>query len=470
MDEEPTVLPVVPAHPELGLERNARGQSLIPLGLETIGIVGVDDRPAKDRRAQFLQPATGVLDEDPIRVHHLAVHVDHRDGLRDRVRDPSQLRFRLPQRFQGSLPADRDLRDLSRALDQLDLGLRRLSRLGRVERERTEQLTLLGENRLRPRGPDPVLDGELARIVGPDRIARDVLDDDPLPEVRRGSAAALVRPDRPGAEAWNPAGRNTRTRGMPQVLCLWIHQQDGRVDGGALRVDGATELVQCVLEARPVRDHLQRPPFRDAQRLCVPRIVDDRASVHDPARSLTPAMSTRTPLRSWSLVAFCPVARACQMPSRTARSTSHAASRTRRLDRVPVRVGPVFFPHQTESTRRTTARYGTYEEAPGNDADEDTFARHFELDVVALDEHALERGRDAADLDRSSPAPVRIGQFDGEGGPLSTALDDAVPGSAGSRSSTPSWSGRTASLSASGSASTPAACWRRWTDRLARGW
>ena len=99
------------------------------------------------------------------------------------------------------------------------------------------------------------------------------------------------------------------------------------------------------------------------------------------------------------------------------RLTTHAGSRARRLDRAPVRVSPVFIPHQAESAGRTTARYGTYKEAPGNDADEDTFTRHFELDVVAFDEHALERGRGAADLDRSSPAPVDIGQFDREGGP-----------------------------------------------------
>ena len=274
-DEEPTIRAVVPAQPDLELERNARGQRLLPLAVQALHVVRVHDPLAKAEGAQVFQAQAGVVDEHPIRVQHLAVEADHRDGLVDGVRDPAHLRFRFPQGLQGSLPADRDLHSLPRAVDQLDLGLGRHSRLGGVERECPQHLAFLGENGLGPRRPDPVPEGEIAILVGPDGIGRDVGDDDPLLEVGRGTAATFARSDRPWADRREPPGRNAGTRGMPQLRSLGVHQQDRRVDGGsAVSVDGAAEVVQRVREARAVRDHLEGPLLRGAQRLRLLSIVD----------------------------------------------------------------------------------------------------------------------------------------------------------------------------------------------------
>src|SRR5882724_482126 len=54
---------------------------------------------------------------------------------------------------------------------------------------------------------------------------------------------------------------------MPELLPIRTHQQDGRNGRGRLDLDGPAQLVQYVLEACAVGDHLQRPLLGGAKRL-----------------------------------------------------------------------------------------------------------------------------------------------------------------------------------------------------------
>src|SRR5437763_148634 len=117
--------------------------------------------------------------------------------MEQRVRDVGFLLERAArggERRLVPIALDRDAGEMRGALDELEIVAVRRPWLAIVHRERTEAGTIVAEDRRRPAGPQTVTHRDLAE-VSPQRILRDVGDDDALAPKRRGAARADGRAD-----------------------------------------------------------------------------------------------------------------------------------------------------------------------------------------------------------------------------------------------------------------------------------
>ena len=129
--------------------------------------------------------------------------------------------------FLRSLTFNRDQGDLPRAFDQLELCIGGGPRLAGVESEGAEHLAILRQNRLGPRREYSIFEGKLSVRIGPDRIGGNVGDDDPPFKERGGAAATVARTNRAWTDCRQPTAWHAGAGGMPELLPIRIHQQDG---------------------------------------------------------------------------------------------------------------------------------------------------------------------------------------------------------------------------------------------------
>src|SRR5260370_40582945 len=106
----------------------------------------------------------------------------------------SKFRFRVSNFFKGasqcflrSLSLDGDYGDMTRAFDQSQISLARGAGLRIVHSERAEHVLVLGEERLRPRGAQPVTQSKVP-IISPQRVSCNAGNDHP-PLQKCGRAA-----------------------------------------------------------------------------------------------------------------------------------------------------------------------------------------------------------------------------------------------------------------------------------------
>src|SRR5262249_61326195 len=75
-----------------------------------------------------------------------------------------------------------------------------------------------------------------------------------------------ARTDGPWADRREPSAWNQRAGSMPKPFPSRLHQQNGRKPRRDLDVNGTAQLVQAVIQACAVGDHLERALFGCAKR------------------------------------------------------------------------------------------------------------------------------------------------------------------------------------------------------------
>jgi hypothetical protein len=82
--------------------------------------------------------------------------------------------------FLRSLPFNCDQRDVPGRLDQSEVRIRRQARLGRINSERPEDLIVFRQYRLGPPRPYPILKGNIAKLLPPNRLSGNIRHDNSL--------------------------------------------------------------------------------------------------------------------------------------------------------------------------------------------------------------------------------------------------------------------------------------------------
>ncbi len=97
LDEQPTVLAVLPAHAPLNGERNPARERVLPLAPQPLDVLGMEDQLAKRRCPHRLDRETGKVERRLIRGHGVPVRVQHDDGLGNGVDHATKLLFVSPE-------------------------------------------------------------------------------------------------------------------------------------------------------------------------------------------------------------------------------------------------------------------------------------------------------------------------------------------------------------------------------------
>ena len=200
----------------------------------------------------------------PVQEHGHAERCDHLVAdLRQCGREArlvGEPRRRACELGRGPVALDRDARDVRCDLDEVPVARLRGAGFAVVHRERAEAAAVAvgvgREDRKRPACTERVGEGHVAEGV-PERVARDVGDDDRAARERGRPARADGRADRRAVDRGAVRGREARRGSVPEAIAL--EQEDGAEHSRGLLLDERAERREDVGKRGPDRDHLEDP-------------------------------------------------------------------------------------------------------------------------------------------------------------------------------------------------------------------
>jgi hypothetical protein len=123
-----------------------------------------------------------------------------------------------------------------------------------------EDLIVLGQKRLGPRGAEPMCERNMAPLrahTRPQRIGGDIGDDDPLLPKGRRTTGAHVLADQQRAYGLDESGGHAGGSHGPQPQTVGIHQHHDRHHVRVLLINGDAKSCEDVRQAGTGGDHFQ---------------------------------------------------------------------------------------------------------------------------------------------------------------------------------------------------------------------